>query len=98
MSGWQLSDDAPTAYTRYAVHIMQPWTDELITEGLCKAGDRVLDVACGTGFVASRVNLVSKAECKIVGVDVNEAMLNAARKNPLIEWHLGSVTKLPFVD
>jgi ubiquinone/menaquinone biosynthesis C-methylase UbiE len=98
MSGWQLSNDAPTAYTRYAVHIMEPWTDELIREGLCKTGDRVLDVACGTGFVASRVNLVSKAECKIVGVDVNEAMLNTARKNTLIEWHLGSVTELPFVD
>jgi ubiquinone/menaquinone biosynthesis C-methylase UbiE len=41
---------------------------------------------------------VSKADCKIVGVDVNEAMLNTARKNTLIEWHLGSATELPFVD
>src|ERR1700712_2583622 len=98
MSGWQLSDDAPTAYTRYAAHIMEPWTDELIRDGLCKAGDRVLDVACGTGFVASRVALVSKADCKIVGIDINEAMLNTARKNTLIEWHLGSAMELPFED
>jgi ubiquinone/menaquinone biosynthesis C-methylase UbiE len=53
-SGWQLSGDAPTAYTRYAVKIMEPWTDDLISQALCKSGDRVLDVACGTGLVAGR--------------------------------------------
>ena len=98
MSGWQLSGDAPTAYTRYAYHILAPWTDDLITQGSCKTGDRVLDIACGTGIVASRVNLVSKAECKIVGIDINEGMLNMARKNTAIEWHLGSATELPFSD
>src|ERR1700712_5804601 len=98
MSGWQLSDDGPTAYTRYAMPIMEPWTDDLIMQGQCKTGDRVLDVACGTGFVASRVNVVSNAECKVVGIDINEAMLNTARKNTSIEWHLGSATKLPFDD
>jgi SAM-dependent methyltransferase len=98
MSGWQLSDDGPTAYTRYAMPIMEPWTDDLLTQGQCKAGDRVLDIACGTGFVASRVNVVSNAECKVVGIDVNEVMLNTARKNTSIEWHLGSATKLPFDD
>jgi ubiquinone/menaquinone biosynthesis C-methylase UbiE len=41
---------------------------------------------------------LSKAECKIVGIDVNEGMLNMARKNTLIEWHLGSATELPFED
>ena len=98
MSGWQLSADAPTAYTRYAMHIMEPWTDDLILQGRCKAGDRVLDIACGTGFVASRVNPVTGTECKVVGVDVNEAMLNVAKKNTLIEWHLGSAIDLPFKD
>jgi ubiquinone/menaquinone biosynthesis C-methylase UbiE len=98
MSGWQLSGDAPTAYTRYAVHILAPWTDDLIAQGSCKSGDRVLDIACGTGIVASRVNLVSKTKCKVVGIDVNEGMLNMARRNTLIEWHLGSATELPFED
>ena len=98
MSGWQLAGDAPTAYARYAVHILAPWTDELIIHGFCKAGDRVLDIACGTGIVASRVNFLSKAECKIVGIDVNEGMFNMARKNTLIEWRLGSATELPFED
>jgi ubiquinone/menaquinone biosynthesis C-methylase UbiE len=98
MSGWQLSADAPTAYMRFAMHIMEPWTDDLIMQGRCKAGDRVLDLACGTGFVASRVNPMTKAECKIVGVDMNEAMLNVAKKNTLIEWRLGSAIDLPFKE
>jgi len=81
MSGFQLSNDAPTAYSEFAVHIMAPWTDDLIEQGLCEDGNRVLDLACGTGFVANRVNQVSKSTCNVVGVDINSAMLDVARKN-----------------
>src|SRR5690348_7651863 len=98
MSGFQLSGDAPTFYTRYAYAVQEPWTDDLILQARCKDGDRVLDVACGPGLVAGRVNHVSNATCKITGIDINEAMLNAARKIPDIEWHLGSATELPFGD
>lgn len=98
MSGWQLSGDAPTTYTRFAIHLMEPWTDDLIQHGRCKTGDRVLDVACGTGFVAKRVNLATDAQCKITGIDVNEPMLNAARQEREIEWQLGSATAMPFSD
>jgi SAM-dependent methyltransferase len=96
MSGWQLSGDAPAAYARYAYILMEPWTDDLISQALCEKGERVLDIACGTGLVASRVNLVSNAECKVTGIDINEGMLNVAKKNANIEWHLGSATELPF--
>lgn len=98
MSGWQLSGDAPSFYTRYAYAVQAPWTDDLILQASCRDGDRVLDVACGPGLVAGRVNEVSKAACKITGIDVNEAMLGAARRNADIEWHLGSATDLPFAD
>jgi ubiquinone/menaquinone biosynthesis C-methylase UbiE len=98
MSGWQLSGDAPTAYSRFAVKIMEPWTNDLILSAGCRDGDRVLDVACGTGLVANRVNLVSAKVCAVTGVDINEGMLNAARSNPQIEWRQGSATALPFED
>jgi ubiquinone/menaquinone biosynthesis C-methylase UbiE len=96
MSGFQLSGDAPTAYTRFALKIVEPWTDDLILSAGCRDGDRVLDVACGTGVVASRVNLVSRKLCYVTGIDINEGMLNAARINPQVQWHLGSATELPF--
>ena len=96
MSGFQLSGDAPTAYTRFGLKIVEPWTDDLILTAGCRDGDRVLDVACGTGVVASRVSLVSRKLCYVTGIDINEAMLSAARSNSQIEWRQGSATDLPF--
>ena len=97
-SGWQLSGDAPTAYTRFALKIMEPWTDDLILAAQCRDGDHVLDVGCGTGLVANRINLVSRKFCAITGIDINEGMLTAARRNPQIAWHQGSATELPFAE
>ena len=97
-SGWQLSGDAPTAYTRFALKIMEPWTDDLILTADCRDGDHVLDVGCGTGLVANRINLVSRKFCAITGIDINEGMLTVAGRNPQIEWHQGSAAELPFAD
>ena len=96
MSGWQLAGDAPAAYSRFNVKIMEPWTDDLIRSANCRDGDRVLDVACGTGVVSNRISLVTTKHCSITGIDVNEGMLNVARRNPQMTWHLGSATELPF--
>jgi SAM-dependent methyltransferase len=98
MSGWQLSGDAPIAYDRFALKVMEPWTDDLILAGSCRDGDRVLDVACGTGLVSGRIGLVTSKFCSITGIDVNEGMLSVARRNPQIEWHQGSATELPFCE
>ncbi|WP_043343595.1 class I SAM-dependent methyltransferase [Belnapia moabensis] len=98
MSGYQLSGDAPKAYTHYLYPLMAPFTDELIRDARCEEGDRVLDVACGTGFVAKRIAAVSGVQCKISGLDLNEPMLNVARQEPGIEWYLGSVAEMPFPD
>ena len=98
MSGWQLSGDAPIAYDRFALKVMEPWTDDLIRSAGCRDGDRVLDVACGTGLVSGRISLVTGRFCSITGIDVNEGMLSVARRNPQIEWHQGSATELPFAD
>ena len=96
MSGWQLSGDAPTYYMRFAYAMQEPWTDDLIRQARCKDGERVLDVACGPGLVAGRVNQVSNGNCNVAGLDINETMLNAAKKTTDIEWHLGSCAKNPL--
>ena len=56
----------------------------------------MLDVACGTGFVTLRIKEVSGADCELTGLDMNEGMLNAARKNPGVNWQLGSATAMPL--
>jgi ubiquinone/menaquinone biosynthesis C-methylase UbiE len=83
---------------RFALKIMEPWTDDLILAAECRDGDHVRDVGCGTGLVANRINLVSRKFCTITGVDINEGTLTVARRNPQIEWHQGSATELPFAD
>lgn len=95
-SGWQLTGDSPTASRRFGNKIMEPWTDDLIRSAGCRDGDRVLDVACGTGTIANHINLISGKLCTITGIDINEGMLSVARQNPQIEWHQGSATDLPF--
>jgi ubiquinone/menaquinone biosynthesis C-methylase UbiE len=98
VSGFQLSGDAANLYEKYGMFAMGPWTDDLILSARCREGDRVLDVACGTGLVAKRVNAASGVSCRITGIDLNEHMLNVARQEPAIDWHLGDVTAMPFTD
>ena len=86
------------SYARFAGKIMEPWTDDLIRQGQCESGDRVLDVACGPGTVASRVNVVSGADCVVSGIDSNEDMLKFARADTSVEWYLGRAEDLPFND
>ncbi len=96
MSGFQLSGDAPTIYNRVLLKLMEPWTEDLIVSGKVRDGDRVLDLACGTGVVAGRVKSATRKLCTVVGLDINEAMLSAARRIPDVEWQQGSALEMPF--
>ena len=70
---------------------------------LCRAagiepGRTVLDVACGTG-IAARTAADLAGAGRVVGLDLNEAMLAVARRvRPDIEWRQGSAEALPFAD
>ena len=61
-------------------------------------GDRVLDVATGTGAVARE--LVAQKGCSVVGVDQSAGMLAEARRrsNGRIELVEASAERLPFSD
>jgi len=49
-SGFQLSGNAPEAYERYIVPaLFNEWAHDLIETAAVQAGERALDVACGTG-------------------------------------------------
>jgi ubiquinone/menaquinone biosynthesis C-methylase UbiE len=64
-----------------------------------KPGDRVLDVACGTGIVAREALRQLGPGASVTGVDANEAMLAVARKlEPTIEWQQAPAEQLPFPD
>jgi ubiquinone/menaquinone biosynthesis C-methylase UbiE len=63
------------------------------------ASDRVLDAACGTGVVARVAAERVGDGRRVVGVDVNSAMVEVARARlPQLEWREASVSELPFAD
>jgi SAM-dependent methyltransferase len=60
-------------------------------------GHEVLDVACGTGIVARTAAGRVLPAGRVVGVDLNEAMLTVARRvAPQLEWRQGDAAALPF--
>lgn len=62
-------------------------------------GQRVLDVACGTGIVARTAADLVAPGGRVVGVDLNEAMLTVARRvRPDVEWRRGDAASLPVDD
>jgi ubiquinone/menaquinone biosynthesis C-methylase UbiE len=102
--GWQLGDSAPEAYERYLVpDLFAPWADDLLERLALQSGDRVLDVGCGTGIVARRAAQQVGDDGAVVGIDLNEGMLDVARTtsaeiDPAIAWRQGDATALPFDD
>ena len=65
-----------------------------------RAGQRVLDVGCGTGVVAITAR---RRRASVVGIDLTPELLQRARENATIagvdiEWHEGDVENLSFDD
>ncbi len=103
-TGWQVEQSASEAYEQYLVpHLFTQWADRLIESSAIHEGDRVLDVACGTGIVARRVASRVGESGSVVGLDINEGMLTvaeeaAADSHASIEWRQGDATDLPFAN
>jgi ubiquinone/menaquinone biosynthesis C-methylase UbiE len=99
---WQLEGSAPELYQRYLVPaITTKWAEDLVARAQPRAGEAVLDVACGTGVVA-RLAASRMVRGRVVGLDLNTGMLAVARSLPgegmAIEWIEGSALALPFPD
>ena len=109
------SDKAPSAdpLTRFKEAQREGWAHfaplealttppaaELVRRASPRAGQRVLDVACGTGVVAVTV---ARLGARVTGLDLTPELLERARENARIagvdiEWHQGDVEQLPFAD
>ncbi len=97
------SNPAQTYEDYFVPHQFRPWTDELLERATPQPGERVLDVACGTGIVARMVAQRTNGQARVVGLDLSPAMLEvarsvSAREGVEIAWHEGSASALPFPD
>ena len=97
---WQLAHDAAVAYERdFVPAIFAQWPPVLADIAGIKQGDRVLDVACGTGVLAREAATSVGPTGRVTGLDLNEGMLAVARRfGPAIDWRQGDAAQLPFED
>jgi ubiquinone/menaquinone biosynthesis C-methylase UbiE len=101
---FQLSDDAAERYARCgARYILGPCAPSLVDAARLSSGERVLDVACGTGVVARIAAERVGPEGRVTGVDLNQGMIRVARSLPApkgapIEWLERSALDLGLGD
>lgn len=91
--GWS---ERAGAYDEYTARITSPGIAPLLAAAGIAAGQRVLDVCCGTGLVAAEA---ADREASVVGLDISEAMIAAAKAKGLpVEFQAGDAEALPFAD
>ncbi len=75
------------------------WVAPLAQAAGIEAGERVLDVACGSGIVARELESGLAPGVRLVGLDLAPGMIAVAgaRAN-WAEWRLGDACALPFAD
>lgn len=71
-------DEHAAAYARHIGSLAAPLADETVTQAGLSAGDRVLDVGCGTGIATLHAAEVVAQSGRVVGIDLSEGMLQEA--------------------
>jgi ubiquinone/menaquinone biosynthesis C-methylase UbiE len=103
-SDWNFLTSVAENYERNLVPIIfAPWADELVETACLRQGDRVLDVACGTGIVARIAARKLGGTGSVTGLDVSAPMIMVARATALteglaVEWREDSAVELPFPE
>ena len=96
---FQIPLEAAEAYeATFVPAFFAQWAPILCDTAAIGVGQKVLDVACGTGIVA-RTAAERAGAAHVVGVDLNQAMLTVARRvRGDIDWRQGDVAALPLAD
>lgn len=75
------------------------WNRRVLSATGLRAGDKALDLACGTGSLTRDLAKKVGPEGHVLGVDFSGEMLRAARSRPMpnVEYRLGDATDLDGV-
>jgi ubiquinone/menaquinone biosynthesis C-methylase UbiE len=95
------SSPAQTYEDFFVPAMFRPWADELLKRAQPQPGERILDVACGTGIVARLIARQLGDQVTISGLDFSPGMIEVARQTAVdegapIDWHVGTADALPF--
>ena len=97
----QYAAAAAENYEKYFVPaIGEPIARRLVDAAHPIPGERVLDVACGTGIVARLASTAVGPGGTVAGLDANPGMLEVARKLTPddIDWHTAPAEDMPLPD
>ena len=94
----QVSKSAADIYEEFFVPaLFAQWAPRLADAARIATGQRVLDVACGTGVLAREALRRVGPQGSVTGLDRNQGMLaTAKRQQPGIAWQQGMAEALPF--
>ena len=103
---WQITGNAAETYEHALVPaVFAPWAPLVVALADPQPGDRVLDIACGTGVVTRLAARQVGSTGIVVGLDLNPGMLAfAASITPSncsdapITWREASATDMPLVE
>jgi ubiquinone/menaquinone biosynthesis C-methylase UbiE len=93
------SSPAELYETFFGPALFAPWAELLVERAAPRPGERVLDLACGTGIVTRRLVPAVGPTGRVVGVDLSPDMLAVARGVPLpdgaaVEWRQADAVDL----
>lgn len=95
-------DDVVVPAERYELELVpalfEPWARELVELADPQPGERVLDVACGTGIVARTAAPRVAPAGTVTGLDVNQDMLAVARRVAAARGVIITWTRASAVD
>jgi len=79
--------------------LFKQWCPRMLDAAGVEAGDKVLDVACGTGILAREAAARVGSSGRVAGIDPGRGMLAVAREfAPNVEWREASAESLPYRD
>src|SRR5919108_885014 len=92
--------EAATAYEEFFLPaLFSQWPPLLLNAAQVRTGQKVLDVACGTGILARAALAQVSPGGSVAGLDLNPGMLAVATKlEPQIAWRQGMAESLPYPD
>lgn len=99
---WGEAGSYPETYEALAVPaFFRRFAEDLVDRAAPAPGERVLDVACGTGVVSRLIAERDLGTARLTALDLTPAMLEVARSAPhgeAVEWVHGDAQQLGFED
>ncbi len=94
----QVTRNAAEVYQEFFVPaLFEQWAGRVAHAAQLQPGQRVLDVACGTGVLAREAARRVGSAGSVTGIDINDGMLAVAQRTaPKIAWKHGAAEQLPF--